>query len=130
MRCPISPDRSTSSLRYCEAHTQENKKCTGCLIKPLPDRLTSTQSFAECGRKARKNSATLGFNRFVKTPCRKAAAVVRRRKLDRKLNSLWRSKSILIPRNIRYAPPSNLIALKVTAEVARIAESPSAAAQV
>src|ERR1700730_15996343 len=83
-----------------------------------------------CGRKARKNSATLGFNRFVKTPCRNAAAVVRRQKLDRKLNSLWRSKSILIPRNIKYAPPSNLIALKVTAEVARIAESPSAAAQV
>src|SRR3954463_10236630 len=82
-----------------------------------------------CGRKARKKSATFGLRTFVKTPCRNAATVVRRR-LDGRVNSRRRSRIILIPRKARYAPPSNLIATNANADVARIAESPSAAAQV
>src|SRR4030095_5742240 len=54
-----------------------------------------------CGRNARKNSATLGFRTLVRTPCWKAAALVRCLKLDGKLNSLRRSRSNLIPRKIR-----------------------------
>src|SRR5438132_13420515 len=48
-----------------------------------------------CGRKARKKSATFGLSTFVKTPCRNAAALVRRRKFDGKFNCFWRSSSIL-----------------------------------
>src|SRR6266576_4688150 len=38
-----------------------------------------------CGRKARKNSATFGFRMLVRTSCRNAALVVRRGKWDGKL---------------------------------------------
>lgn len=54
-----------------------------------------------CGRNARKKSATLGFRTFVRTPWRKAAILVRRRKVDGKLSWLHRSSSILIPRKIK-----------------------------
>src|ERR1700730_8084760 len=54
-----------------------------------------------CGRKARKKSAPFGFRIFVKMPWRNAAIVVRRRKLDGKLNCFRRSSSILIPRKIK-----------------------------
>jgi len=60
----------------------------------------------------------------------KCRPVVRHRKWDGKLKRLRRSSSILTPRKTKYAPPSTLIALKASADVARIAESPSAAAQV
>src|ERR1041385_7842561 len=83
-----------------------------------------------CGRNARKNNATFGFRTLVSTPCRKAARVVPRRNREGKANSLVRSMIILIPRKTRYAPPRNLIAAKACADAARIAEIPSAAAQV
>src|SRR5882724_1570455 len=54
-----------------------------------------------CGRKARKKSATFGFRTLVNTPCRNAAEVVRRRKFDGKLNCPVRSKIIFRPRKIR-----------------------------
>src|SRR5439155_19544688 len=54
-----------------------------------------------CGRNARKNSATLGLSMLVRIPCRNAAALVRLRKLDGKLNCFRRSRIILIPRKIR-----------------------------
>jgi hypothetical protein len=57
-----------------------------------------------CGRNARKNKATFGFSTFVTTPCRKAAALVRRRKVAGKLKCFRRSRSILIPRKISKRP--------------------------
>src|SRR5262249_43504596 len=83
-----------------------------------------------CGRNARKKRATLGLRMLVRIPWRNAAMVVRRRKFDGKLNCFRRSRIILMPRKIRYAPPINLIVPNASADVARIAESPSAAAQV
>src|SRR4029453_16701561 len=67
-----------------------------------------------CGRNARKNSATFGFSTLVKTPCWKATTLVSCLKLDGKLNFLRRSRNILIPRKIRKAPHSNLFAQKTT----------------
>jgi hypothetical protein len=37
----------TLSLRSGEAHTQENKKCTGSSIEPLRDRFVRSQSVAK-----------------------------------------------------------------------------------
>src|SRR5439155_17239383 len=49
--------RQTSSLRCGEAQTQENKKCTGHPIDPLPDCFVPMQSFAEGRSEPRENEA-------------------------------------------------------------------------
>src|SRR6266480_1571650 len=48
---------STLSLRSGEAQTQENKKCTGYPIKPLPNCFVPMQSFAEGRAEPRENEA-------------------------------------------------------------------------
>ena len=48
---------STLSLRSGEAQTEENKKCTGYPIKPLPNCFVPMQSFAEGRAEPRENEA-------------------------------------------------------------------------
>src|SRR5439155_21277069 len=83
-----------------------------------------------CGRKARKKRATLGFKMLVKMPWRKAAtgspclnfAFTSRR------YSRWNNARR--PRKMRYIAPASFTAEKAQAEVARSADSPNAAAHV
>ena len=79
------------------------------------------------GRNARKNIATFGFRRFTTTPWRKRWAWDRGARTAGSSSPAWRS--FWIPSQTRYAAPANFTTLNASAEEARIADTPIAAAK-
>src|SRR6266853_141050 len=83
-----------------------------------------------CGMKERKKRAVLGLRASVRMPWRKALAVGEEPCLAvLSGNEVLRERIMRMPRKTRYAAPAYLTVWKATAEAARIAEIPRAAAK-
>src|SRR5512135_3570809 len=84
-----------------------------------------------CGRNEMKKRATLGFSRFVMTPCAYTLAGPACAASTPEVSSKGRfRRKVLTPRYRRYPAPAYLRALKTVSDVARIIDSPNAAIDV
>src|SRR6185503_9771811 len=137
-RFMIRPDERAArnrALTADAAHARKRHHRVPLTMKRAPRKRNartrdSASGATNCGRNARKNSATFGLSTLVSRPVRNTAQSLALAKTGAVPSAGARSVIIRMPRYVRYAAPASLMKVNACADAARIAARPYAAASV